>query len=140
MQHKGFDPVPVYHYGDDLARLEGYIAGGAKNIALGNTVGIKDKAVVARWCADIHSKFPHITLHLLGSSSIKIVQSMSVDSCDSSAWYMMAVNGKPIEISGKTREAKTCRAEANMRKIMEVFNETAISLDNCNSERFNGQV
>ena len=140
MKHKGFNPIPVYHYGDDIEQLRFYIESGEKIIALGNTVRIRDKDIVARWCADVHKQNPHISLHLLGSSSHKIVKSESVDSCDSSTWYMMAVNGKPEKVPGKTRASKMLRAEANMIKTMEVFNETAIPFDDRDGKHIDGEV
>lgn len=129
MRNKGFDPIPVYHYGEDPFLLQYYVSNGAKAVALGNTVRIPDKEDVARWCKEIHELHPDISLHLLGSSSNKIMDCGSVASCDSSAWYVRAVNGHPESIPGKTRPSKLARAEANMVRIMEVFNEIPISVD-----------
>ena len=122
MWNKGFRPIPVYHFGDDVSVMQYYISNGSKTIALGNTVGIKDKGEVARWCKELHEWQPDVSLHLLGSSSQKIIECGAVDSCDSSAWYVMAVNGYPKEIPGKTKHTKIARAEANMIQMMEVFN------------------
>jgi hypothetical protein len=130
MQVYGLDPVPVVHYG-------GAVASDMFNyglVALGNTVGVRDKCKVARWCQSIKKDFPHSDLHLLGSSSRAILESGALCSCDSSSWYMLAVNGKPKEIPGKTREAKIARAEANMRRIMEEFNEEPVPFTDNSSE------
>ena len=59
------------------------------------------------------------------------MESGAVASCDSSAWYMMAVNGKPSTIPGKGRMSKIERAEENMIRTMEVFNEAPVPADNC---------
>ena len=139
MRKRGLYPVPVFHYGEDVGAMDYYIDKGAKTIALGNTVWVKDKGVVARWCDEIHERYPNVSLHLLGSSSSKILQSGSLSSCDSCSWYRMAINGKPKSIQGTSREAKMERAEANMLKIMEVFNESPVpvndsSIEHCNSE------
>lgn len=130
MRHKGFDPIPVFHYGDDLSAMSYYATNGARVVALGNTVQIRDKDDVAEWCSEIHEWLPSIDLHLLGSSSQKIMDCGAVASCDSSAWYIMAVNGKPKSIPGKTRSSKLARAEENMVRIMEAFNEIPIPVDN----------
>ena len=130
MRHKGFDPIPVFHCGDDLSLMQHYVASGARVVALGNTVRIPDKDEVARWCKEIRERFPDIDLHLLGSSSHKIMDCGAVTSCDSSAWYVRAVNGHPKSITGNTRTSKLARAEANMIQIMEVFNEIPIPVDN----------
>lgn len=123
MRHKGFSPIPVFHYGDDLGLMHYYLCNGSGIVALGNTVGIQDKETVARWCADLHERFPNVSLHLLGSSSTKIMRCGAVDSCDASTWYMRAINGHPRHISGKTKEAKINRAVFNMKKIMEESGE-----------------
>ena len=119
MRTKGFDPIAVYHYGEDEQVLEHYLDKGAKTIALGGTVPIKNKQIVAEWCSELHAKYPHVNFHLLGSTSKIVLESNSVTSCDSSSWYMMAVNGFPKEIPGKTREAKVKRAKYQMKKLME---------------------
>lgn len=129
MRHKGFDPVPVFHCGDDISALQYYVANGASVVALGNTVKIRNKDYVANWCSEIHEHFPDIELHLLGSSSQKILDCGAVASCDSSSWYIRAVNGHPKSIPGKTRPSKLARAEENIVRIMEVFNEIPISAD-----------
>lgn len=131
MRHKGFEPIPVFHCGDDLSVMQHYVTSGARVVALGNTVRIPDKDEVARWCKEIHELHPDISLHLLGSSSHKIMDCGAVASCDSSTWYVKAVNGYPESIPGKTRPSKLARAEANMIQIMEVFNEVPIPADNC---------
>lgn len=126
MREKGLSPVPVVHHGEDVAAVSRLAEGGADLIALGDTVRIRDKNVVARWCEEIHKQHPGVALHLLGSSSSKILQSGALASCDSCSWYLMAINGKPNTIPGKSREAKMARAEANMRRIMEEFNEDPV--------------
>lgn len=125
MRSRGLDPIPVYHYGDDLSKALFYVQNGANALALGNTVGIRDKEVVALWCKEVHEQLPGVALHLLGSSSRAIIDCGAVETCDSSAWYMMAVNGKP-----KTVPTKLARAMANMLRIMEEYNEVSVSVDN----------
>lgn len=133
----GLDPVPVVHYGGE-AWVERYAERGDRLIALGNTVGVRDKYKVARWCQSLKEHFPDTDLHLLGSSSRAILESGVLSSCDSSSWYMLAVNGKPKEIPGRSKEAKIARAEANMRKIMEDFNEKPIPFTDHSGEPANG--
>ena len=118
MRMKGYNPIPVYHYGEDECVLKHYLSSGATRIALGGTVPIRNKAVVAKWCSDLHSRYPDVEFHLLGSTSKVVLESSSVSSCDSSSWYMMAVNGFPKEIAGKTKESKMERAKYQLRKLM----------------------
>lgn len=136
MHSFGLKPVPVVHYGSQL--LSEFFT--SCIVALGNTVGIRDKHKVAAWCEAIKKDFPCTELHLLGSSSRAILESGALYSCDSSSWYMLAVNGKPKEIPGRTREAKIERAEANMRRIMEEFNEESVPFTNYSSEPTNGKI
>lgn len=140
MRAKGFDPIPVYHYGDDIAVMDYYVASGADVIALGNTVPIRDKGTVAAWCVEMNRRHPGIDLHLLGSSSKKILGCGALSSCDSSAWYMMAVNGKPKIVLGLAMPSKEDRAEANMFKIMEDFNDYPVPIVNRCSKCTDGEI
>lgn len=126
MRQSGLVPLPVLHYGEEA--LYGYNLPG---LALGGTVPVRDKSEVAKWCERVKKGNPTTDLHLLGSCSKKILQSGALSSCDASTWYIQAVNGRPDSIPGRTREAKMARAEANMRKIMEVFNEDAVPVADC---------
>lgn len=131
MQQCGFSPIPVIHYGADISEdLAWYVNRGVKLIALGGTVGVRDKREVVAWCIKVKEMYPECKFHLLGSSSTKILQCGALDSCDASTWYMAAVNGKPLSIPGRNKEAKIARAEENMRRIMEEFNEMPVSNTN----------
>lgn len=134
----GLDPVPVLHYGDSLDTIKHYANAGADLIALGNTVPIRDKKLVANWCAEVKRHRPDVDLHLLGSSSRAILQSDALESCDASTWYLQAIMGRPPTIPGKDRDAKMARAEVNMCKIMEVFNEDSVSITDCSVEPAHG--
>jgi hypothetical protein len=127
MKSHGMNPIPVVHYSRGANEvLRRYALNREKKVALGGTVPIRDKEAVASWCEDVKRAHPTVSLHLLGSSSKKLLQSEALASCDSSTWYLQAINGRPNTIPGKSREAKMARAEANMRSIMEEFNETPV--------------
>lgn len=129
MQSAGLRPTPVIHYGEDLRLMDYYrMIGSSLLVALGGTVPIRDKKKVADWCTEVKGKYPDTELHLLGSSSKAILQSEALASCDSSTWYIQAVKGLPTTIPGRDRAAKIQRAEVNMRRIMEVFDEAAVPL------------
>ena len=135
MKSHGMNPIPVVHYSRGaLEVLRRYALNREKRIALGGTVPIRDKEAVASWCVDMKRAHPTASLHLLGSSSKKILQSEALASCDSSTWYLQAINGRPNTIPGKSREAKMARAEANMRRIMEEFNEIPVSFTDSRGE------
>ena len=129
MRSAGLRPIPVIHYGEDLRLVDYYrMIGSSLSVALGGTVSIRDKKKVAAWCAEVKRHRPDTELHLLGSSSKTILHSGVLTSCDASTWYILAVNGRPTTIPGRDRDAKIQRAEANMRRIMEVFDEAAVPL------------
>lgn len=120
MRKKGFKPIPVYHYGADEKYLRKYILDGNEYIALGETVPIKNKGIVARWINLLTYKYPNVKFHLLGSSSTQITQMCDIYSCDSSTWILQAINGIPRHIMGKSRGAKIQRAKYNMENTMKV--------------------
>jgi len=119
MKLKGFNPLPVFHFGDDETYLELFIREGNDYIALGNTVSVRNKVLVAEWINVLTAKYPTTKFHLLGSTSKKITKNTNIHSCDSSSWILMAINGFPKEIKGKTPQAKLERAKWQLRKIME---------------------
>lgn len=117
MKMKGFKPIAVVQYGtNETEWLEKYIELGESRIALGGTVPITNKSVVANWIRLLTWQYPDIKFHLLGSSSKKITDTCDLFSCDSSTWMMQALNGKPGHIKGKSREAKIQRAIFNLRQ------------------------
>ena len=132
MRSAGLRPIPVIHYDEDLRLMDYYrMIGSSLLVALGGTVPIHDKKKVAAWCAEVKRQYPDSDLHLLGSNSKAILHSGVLTSCDASTWYMMAVKGKPTTIPGRDRSAKIQRAEVNMRRLMEVFDEAAVPLTDC---------
>jgi hypothetical protein len=129
MKSYGLDPVAVVHYGEKAHVAMHRYSG--RFLALGGTVPVRDKKKVVRWCEEMKRLRPETSLHLLGSSSKALLQSEALASCDSSTWYIQAVNGRPASIPGKGREAKMARAEANMRRIMEEFDEVSVPSNDC---------
>lgn len=120
MKTMGYNPIPVYHYGEHPSVLYTYINLGETKIALGGTVPVRNKSIVATWCNEVCSSFQDVRFHLLGSTSKEALESSNVSSCDSSSWYMLAVNGFPKDIPGKSREAKLERAKYQMRRLLEL--------------------
>lgn len=119
MLDKGFNPIPVYHYGTDEKWLRKY-TNESNYIGLGGTVPITSKIDVANWVRMIVWQYPEIKFHLLGSSSEKIFNTCDLESMDSSSYFMMAINGYPKHIKGTSREAKIERAIYNLQKELEI--------------------
>jgi hypothetical protein len=118
MRKKGYNPIPVYAYGAPEEYLKKYVDDGNVFIALGGTVPVSDKTIVAAWVNSITHKYPYIKFHLLGSSSIEVTCNTDLYSCDSSTWIMQAINGSPKHILGKSRDKKILRAKYNMEWII----------------------
>lgn len=131
MWNAGLNPIPVVHYGKEIHVIDYYQRGWPPLVALGGTVPIRDKRVVAEWCAEVKRQYPDTELHLLGSNSKAILHSGVLASCDASTWYIQAVKGWPKTIPGRDRTAKIQRAEVNLRRIMEVFDEATVPLTDC---------
>jgi hypothetical protein len=122
MKRKGYNPVPVVQYGDGYEIwLNKYYGLGERSIALGGTVPIANKMDVSNWVRLLTWQFPDIKFHLLGSSSRKIIDHCDMSSCDSSTWFMMAINGKPNHIKGVSRESKIQRAVFNLKTEVELL-------------------
>lgn len=106
MKSEGLDPIPVFHYGFNENLMQYFIDQGAKRIALGGTVGISSKTKVAEWAKLFCWLYPAIDFHLLGSSSLKILDHCDIDSVDASTWLMMAINGQPSHLKSKLERMK----------------------------------
>ena len=120
MREKGYNPIPVFHYGDQSNVLERYVDQ-TDYIALGGTVPIRDKEKVASWVREIICEYPETKFHLLGSSSPKIIDTCVLESADSSTWFTQAFNGNPKHIKGRSRESKIERAVYNLEKELKDF-------------------
>lgn len=110
----GLDPIPVYHRGDDISYLDYYADCEPPFIALGGTAKEKNKTSVKDWVNELTHLYPNQKFHLLGSSSKQIINHTELRSYDSSTWIMMALNGFPKEIPGKSIEAKRERMKYHM--------------------------
>jgi hypothetical protein len=125
MLYKGYDPIPVFHAGADSSYLKYYVESIEPNtvIALGGTAAERSKERVRNWVQRVQKLYPNQKFHLLGSSSKKITDYCDLYSVDSSTWIMMAVNGFPKEIKGKTNDAKIKRATWQMTKLIKEHNQ-----------------
>ncbi|MGF6951891.1 hypothetical protein QF028_004396 [Neobacillus sp. B4I6] len=122
MKEKGLNPIPVFHYKSHEMFLELY-RNQTDYIGLGETVPEKDKNKVSEWVRLLSWQYPEIKFHLLGSSSRKILDHCDIYSVDSSTWFMMAINGYPKHIKGKSRASKIERAVFNLKEELELLRE-----------------
>lgn len=115
------DPIPVFHEGEDLSYLQYYVEQEPPFIALGGTAMNRSKPYVRKWVQSLNELYPNQPFHLLGSSSRQIINHTSLRSHDSSTWIMMASNGFPQSIPGKSIEAKRERMKYHMKQQMEEY-------------------
>lgn len=118
MRDLGLHPIPCYHYGSPPSELQRYVDDGNAYIALGNTVPVRNKALVADWVRSLIKQYPSTQFHLLGSSSKKVLEVDGLTSCDASTWITGALMGIPAHIPGKSKDNKIARATFNMRELM----------------------
>lgn len=130
MKEKGYNPIPVYHYGEDESHLKRYVEQ-TDYIGLGGTVTVSNKQEVADWVRMITWQYPDKKFHLLGSSSGKIIDTCDLESTDSSTWFMQAVMGKPEHIKGTSREAKIERAKFNLKRELEIYASLIVPSSDC---------
>lgn len=112
----GLNPIPVYHRSDELSYLKYYVDCEPPFIALGGTAKDSNKKSVRDWVQGLNNLYPNQPFHLLGSSSKQITEHVDLRSYDSSTWIMMALNGFPKSIPGKSVEAKRERMTYHMRE------------------------
>ncbi|MEH7251917.1 hypothetical protein V7111_07305 [Neobacillus niacini] len=137
MKEKGYNPIPVFHYGEEAAHLKRYVEQ-TDYIGLGGTVTIKDKNEVGDWVRMITWQYPDKKFHLLGSSSDKIISTCDLESTDSSTWFMQAIMGKPKHIKGTSREAKIERAIFNLKRELEIYASLIVPSNDCSSQYYYG--
>ena len=98
--------LPVFHIGEDFKYLNNIcnvILDGKHipYIALGGTVGIKDRKVKENWykqCFRVikDSKNPNVKVHAFGMTSLNILENFPFTSADSTSWLMTSNNGNII--------------------------------------------
>lgn len=115
---RNLDPIPVFHYGEDLSYLQYYVDQEPPFIALGGTAMNRSKTEVREWVSSLNQLYPDQPFHLLGSSSKQITEYTDLRSYDSSTWIMMASNGFPAHIPGKSIESKRERMKYHMSQLM----------------------
>lgn len=96
--------LPVFHIGEDFKYLNNIcnvILDGnhIPYIALGGTVGIKDRKVKENWykqCFRVikDSKNPNVKVHAFGMTNLEILENYPFESADSTTWLMAAINGE----------------------------------------------
>lgn len=113
--------LPVFHIGEDFKYLDNIcnIIIDGKHIpyiALGGTVGIKDRKVKENWykqCFKViqQSSNPNVKVHAFGMTCLTILENFPFTSADSTRWLMASMNGKLI-----TRFGEVCVSDVSSDK------------------------
>lgn len=117
MKASGLNPLPVFHFGEDVKYLERLLTGEYNYIALGGMVGTDN---LKNWLDSVWeliiTKQPHLKVHGFGLTNIEHVLSYPWYSVDSSSWCSTVRFGKYSKWNIK-------RNEFNTQEIHEVFME-----------------
>lgn len=98
MVREGLDPLPVYHYGEDVKHLERMLAHGCGYIGVGGLVGVPSEQRrmfldrVFDRITDASGK-PFVKTHGFGMTSIPLIFRYPWYSVDSTTWIKMTANG-----------------------------------------------
>lgn len=145
--------LPVFHIGEDLKYLNNMcnvILDGKHipYIALGGTVGIKDRKVKENWykqCFRVikDSKNPNVKVHAFGMTSLNILENFPFTSADSTSWLMTANNGSLITKYGTICVSNVTPDKPNHidklgNNLLEILSEQAIqyglTFDQCRED------
>ena len=98
MVDQGFDPLPVYHYGEDLRFLERMLDFGCHYIGIGGLVGVR-AGPRQLWLDRIFDRLtddkgmPIVKTHGFGMTSIPLIFRYPWYSVDSTTWLKMSAYG-----------------------------------------------
>lgn len=98
VQEHGLDPIPVYHYGEDLSWLQNLLTYGCQYIGLGGLVGV---ATTPRrlWLDRVFTKLtdeagkPVVKTHGFGMTALPLIFRYPWYSVDSMTWLMVGAVG-----------------------------------------------
>lgn len=101
MESKGLNPIPTFHYGEDIKWLQRYIKK-YKYIALGGMVPIGNKELVL-WLDNLFSKYicdkqgnPKLKVHGFGLTALPLLIRYPWYSVDSTSWLMTGTFGSVL--------------------------------------------
>ena len=142
--------LPVFHIGEDFKYLNNIcnvILDGKHipYIALGGTVGIKDRKVKENWykqCFRVikDSKNPNVKVHAFGMTTLKILENFPFTSADSTTWMMLAINGNIITDYGVVGVSNSAQHRPNhisklpkemQRQIESQITKCNLTLEEC---------
>lgn len=99
MEKAGLNPLPCFHYGEDVSWLDRYLSRGYEYIALGGMVPIPNASLYP-WLDDLFSNYltdsegmPAIKVHGFGMTSFDLMLRYPWYSVDSTSWIITGRTG-----------------------------------------------
>lgn len=98
MRNEGLDPLPVYHYGEDMRFLERMLGHGCSYIGIGGLVGVPGPKRQL-WLDDVFTRLtddsgsPIVKTHGFGMTAIPLIFRYPWFSVDSTTWIKVTANG-----------------------------------------------
>jgi hypothetical protein len=102
MLRRGFDPVPVFTYGQPVELIEEFYKK-TDYVAYGGLVGKKNTHEVMHSIKSVMDQVGDRKIHLLGFTNTKMTKVFRPYSCDSSTWVNGAKYGAPMLYLGNGR-------------------------------------
>lgn len=98
MKEQGLDPIPVYHYGENIGFLHRMLQYGCDYIGIGGLVGVPSKLrsyFLDRTFADLvdENGMPKVKTHGFGMTSLPLIFRYPWYSVDSTSWIKVTQNG-----------------------------------------------
>jgi len=117
MERAGLNPLPCFHYGEDLKWLHRYLNTGYEYIALGGMVPISTRDLI-KWLDTLFAEhltdsngFPIIKVHGFGLTSLTLMLRYPWFSVDSTSWVMTGRMGS-IYVPKRTKGQWSYHEEA----------------------------
>lgn len=103
MERNGLNPIPCFHYGEDISYLKNYLDN-YEYIALGGMVPINTESLIV-WLDNLFSNYlKNIKIHGFGLTTFEIMKRYPWESVDSTSWQVLGSMGSvlvPIKINSK---------------------------------------
>jgi hypothetical protein len=119
MEQAGFNPIPVFHFGEPMELL-GELIGRYPLVGLGGTVG-QPISVKEQWFRQVFSHYPEGRFHALGIANAKLITQFPFESVDS-VWWVYKFRDKQTRLSPEGDRKAEQRARVKYLLRMEKQN------------------
>ncbi len=127
MEDHGLDPLPTFHYGDDLKYLHMYCQQ-YDYIALGGLVG-RGKTLIYPWLQKVFSLYPEQRFHGFGVTDINLLKAYPWYSVDSTSYLSGGKFGQIYNNDGTMSHISTIEHLSEWPELSDFIKRVGISLD-----------